>query len=61
MTEGYSGNAQIYTYVDQHRMGDHICYYSDLRKMRAHYPTWEITKSLAQTIQEIVQAWGRRR
>ena len=27
-----------YTYVDENRVGDHICYYSDLRKMREHYP-----------------------
>jgi len=27
-------------------MGDHICYYSDLNKMREHYPGWKITKSL---------------
>jgi hypothetical protein len=30
-----------YTYVDQARSGDHICYYSDLSKMQAHYPKVE--------------------
>ena len=34
-------------YVDENRIGDHICYYSDLRKMKAHYPGWDITKTLA--------------
>ena len=29
---------QVYEYVDQNRIGDHICYYSDLRKMKEHYP-----------------------
>ena len=38
-------------------IGDHICYYSDLRKMRAHYPGWDITVSLEQTIAQIVEAW----
>jgi CDP-paratose 2-epimerase len=57
MTEAMTGQAQIYTYVDQNRAGDHICYYSDLRKMQAHYPGWDITKSLSQTIREIVDAW----
>ena len=33
-------------YVDENRIGDHICYYSDLRKMQAHYPGWDITKTL---------------
>ena len=34
----FTGKPQVYTYVDENRIGDHICYYSDLRKMRAHYP-----------------------
>ena len=50
----------MYRYVDQNRIGDHICYYSDLTKMKAHYPAWEITKSLRQTIKEIVQSWQER-
>jgi CDP-paratose 2-epimerase len=60
ITEGLTGHAQQYTYTDQHRAGDHICYYSDLRKMRADYPAWDITKSLSTTIAEIVEAWQRR-
>lgn len=60
ITERFTGKAQAYAYVDQNRIGDHICYYSDLRKMRQHYPKWDITKSLAQTIQEIVDAWQLR-
>ncbi len=49
-----------HTYVEENRIGDHICYYSDLRKMMAHYPGWSITKSLEQTIREIVDSWQRR-
>jgi CDP-paratose 2-epimerase len=60
IAERFTGRKQVHTYVDQNRIGDHICYYSDLRKMRAHYPTWGITKPLEQTIREIVEAWGRR-
>ena len=60
ITEKFTGRAQVHTYVDQNRIGDHICYYSDLRKMRAHYPSWDITKSLEQTIREIVEAWRHR-
>jgi CDP-paratose 2-epimerase len=40
-------------YVDENRVGDHICYYSDLRKMRAHYPGWGITKTLQDVFVEI--------
>jgi CDP-paratose 2-epimerase len=60
IAEKYSGKPMKFTYVDQNRIGDHICYYSDLSKMRAHFPGWDITKSLDDTISEIVQAWQRR-
>ncbi len=61
ITERLTGRKQQHTYVDQNRIGDHICYYSDLRKMRAHYPAWDIHKSLETTIAEIVDAWAMRR
>jgi CDP-paratose 2-epimerase len=32
---------------------DHICYISDLSKMRAHYPGWDITKTLENIFDEI--------
>lgn len=60
LVEGFSGKKQVHTYVEEHRAGDHICYYSDLRKMRSHYPGWDITRSLEQTIGEIVAACRER-
>lgn len=57
ITEKFSGKKQVYEYVDKNREGDHICYYSDLRKMKAHYPGWDITISLEETIRQIVEAW----
>ena len=60
MVEGLSGQKQKYTYLDKHRSGDHICYYSDLRKMKRHYPRWTVTRSLPQIFQEIVSAWQER-
>ena len=60
LVEQFSGKKQIYTYLDENRIGDHICYYSDLSKMKAHYPGWNITKSLSQTIKEIVVSWQER-
>ena len=35
----------------------HICYYSDLRKMQAHYPGWNITCSLQDVSCETVVSW----
>jgi CDP-paratose 2-epimerase len=60
LAEKFSGKPMKYTYVEENRIGDHICYYSDLRKMKSHYPGWDITKSLEQTIAEIVQSWKAR-
>ncbi len=52
-----SGKPMKYKYNEINRIGDHICYYSDLRKMESHYPDWDITKSLQTTFQEIYEAW----
>ena len=60
IAEKFTGKKQQYTYVDENRIGDHICYYSDLRKMKAHYPAWDITQSLEETIRQIVEAWKSR-
>jgi CDP-paratose 2-epimerase len=60
LAESITGNAQVSAYVDQNRVGDHICYYSDLRKMRSHYPSWDITQSLEETVRQIVAAWRAR-
>jgi CDP-paratose 2-epimerase len=61
ITESFSGKKQLYEYVDKNREGDHICYYSDLRKMKSHYPNWGITISLEETIRQIVEAWKKRK
>ena len=57
IAEKFSERKMLYKYSEQHREGDHICYYSDLRKMRSHYPQWDITISLEETIRQIVEAW----
>ena len=60
MTESVTGTSMRWRYVEENRIGDHICYYSDLRKMKAHYPKWGITKTLKQTFAEIVESWSSR-
>ena len=44
--EDATGIPMEWTYSNENRIGDHICYYSDLRKMTEHYPNWQITKPL---------------
>jgi CDP-paratose 2-epimerase len=60
LAKEWSGRGQVWSYIETNRIGDHICYYSDLRKMKSHYPEWSITKTLKQTIAEIAAAWSSR-
>ena len=55
--EELTGIPQRYIYVDENRIGDHICYYSDLRKIKAHFPSWSITRPLPEIFREIVDSW----
>jgi len=55
-----SGKPMKHEYVDQNRQGDHICYISNLSKLRAHYPSWNITKDLRTTFEEIHASWVKR-
>jgi CDP-paratose 2-epimerase len=56
MIEQETGTRLAWTYNEQNRIGDHVCYISDLRKLRAHYPRWSITRSLPTIIREMVRA-----
>lgn len=42
-----------YTYTDENRKGDHICYYSDLTKLKNDYPQFKITKNLEYITEQI--------
>lgn len=59
--ESHSGLSQNYEYLDKNRIGDHICYYSDLTKITSHFPDFTIRHSLSDTIQQIVQAHRTRK
>ncbi|HNW43897.1 MAG TPA: NAD-dependent epimerase/dehydratase family protein [Elusimicrobiales bacterium] len=60
LAEQATGKKMNYEYVEKNREGDHICYISDLRKMKAHYPGWDITIPLPAIFSEIAEAWARR-
>jgi CDP-paratose 2-epimerase len=57
MISAISGKEMRYKYDDGNRIGDHICYYSNLAKIKEHYPGWSITKSLKTTFEEIYKSW----
>ena len=44
--EELTGDRLEHEYVDEPRVGDHVCYISDLRRLRADYPGWSLTVSL---------------
>ena len=48
------GSRVRWEYRDEARKGDHICYISDLRKLRSHFPNWNLTYNLERILQEIV-------
>ncbi len=54
LVEELSGKRISWSYVDDNRIGDHICYISDLRKLETHFPGWGITRSMRDIIGEIV-------
>jgi len=58
--ESLTGKPQKFRYVEENRAGDHICYYSDLRKMKADYPSWDVTIPLDAIFEEVVASWQTR-
>lgn len=50
---GYKLNTK---YIDVPRVGDHICYYTDLRKFKRDYPNWRICWTLPKIIDQIVKS-----
>ncbi len=46
-------------YKDQPRRGDHICYISNLAKLRRDFPAWQVTRDLPSLLREMVEAEGK--
>ena len=60
MIEEISGKKMAFELLEEHRKGDHLCYISNLSKIKAHYPDWRITKNLKEIFQEIYDGWRKR-
>jgi CDP-paratose 2-epimerase len=50
-----------YEYSGQSRIGDHICYYSDLTKLKTHYPNWSLTYSLEDIFNEFAHYFNKKK
>jgi CDP-paratose 2-epimerase len=46
---------------DTNRMGDHICYISDLRKMKSHFPNWGIRIGLEDILGQMIATEEQKR
>ena len=55
MLEDRLGRPVRWQYEEQNRRGDHICYISDLSKLKSHYPQWSITRRLDDILDEMVE------
>jgi len=49
-----SGKRPTLTYDETNRVGDHICYYTDMGRFRADYPSWRQRWTLDAIIDEMV-------
>jgi len=55
LAENVTGKKMDYEYIEENRIGDHICYISNLTKMQKEFPEWSITKSLQDIFEEIAR------
>jgi CDP-paratose 2-epimerase len=54
--ESLTGRKIKTRYLEEARKGDHICYISDLTKLRTHFPNWRLTRSLDQIIERMIES-----
>ena len=52
--EGLFGKKLKTEYVETNRVGDHICYISDLRRFQADYPKWRLRVPLEDVLQQFI-------
>jgi CDP-paratose 2-epimerase len=51
-----TGKEVRWEYRDEPRKGDHICYISNLRKLREHFPNWKLTYGIELIVETILLA-----
>lgn len=61
LIQAITGRRVDWTYIDKNRVGDHICYITNLSKFKSHYPQWTIKRSVEDILRELVAAFGLQR
>ena len=60
LCEEITGNKLSFSYSDNNRIGDHIWYISDVSKFQSHYPQWEFTYDIRETLTEMYYGLKKR-
>lgn len=56
-----TGTRLDWTLNEENRIGDHIVYYTDLRRFRADYPEWQLTMAIDDIFEEFARvSFGQR-
>jgi CDP-paratose 2-epimerase len=56
-----SGIEMKYDYINKPRIGDHICYYSNLSKIKSHFPKWKIKLKIPNILGEIIKNYKQKK
>ncbi len=60
MCEEITGNKLSYSYSETNRIGDHIWYISDVSKFQQHFPQWQFTYGIKETLREMYESMRER-
>lgn len=55
LIEEIGGYKIQHSYSEDNRVGDHICYISDLSKLKSHYPNWSIRMDLKEILGRMIE------
>jgi len=58
--EEITGNKLNFSYSEDNRIGDHIWYISDVSKFKKHYPDWNYTYDIEETLSEMFASFTKR-
>ena len=60
LIEELTGKKMNFSYSETNRIGDHIWWISDLSKFKSHYPGWNWTYDLRQTLEQMHDSMSQR-
>ena len=55
LIEELIGQKIDWTYDERNRAGDHICYITNLKRLKTHYLGWSVTRNLTDICREMVE------